>query len=142
MSHQLILRTFFLAVTTAFLMPSALGQEEAGANSIESLDVISEPGKIIVKLSLSKAPTAAPVSFTLANPPRIALDFAGTANALGRNVQNVGQGGLQSIRLGQSSGRTRVVLNMSTLVGYDTRVKGKTVEVVLDSAKTAAATTG
>ena len=140
MSHQAILRTLFLAVATVFLMPSALGQDAAAANSIESLEVVSEPGKTTVTLSLSKAPAAAPVSFTLANPPRIALDFAGTSNALGRNVQDVGQGGLRSIRLGQSSGRTRVVLNMTALVSYDTRVQGKTVEVVLNSTGTAEAT--
>lgn len=141
MPHKTILRTLFLALATAFVMPSASGQEEAGANSIESLEVSSQPGKIIVKFSLTKAPTAPPVSFTLSNPPRIALDFAGTANGTGRNVQEVGQGGLRSIRLGQSSGRTRVVLNMATLVGYDTRVRGNTVEVVLDSAETGVATT-
>ncbi len=141
MPHKTILRTLFLALATAFVMPSASGQEEAGANSIESFEVSSQPGKIIVKFSLTKAPTAPPVSFTLSNPPRIALDFAGTANGTGRNVQEVGQGGLRSIRLGQSSGRTRVVLNMATLVGYDTRVRGNTVEVVLDSAETGVATT-
>ena len=141
MPHKTILRTLFIALATAFVMPSASGQEEAGANSIESLEVSSQPGKIIVKFSLTKAPTAPPVSFTLSNPPRIALDFAGTANGTGRNVQEVGQGGLRSIRLGQSSGRTRVVLNMATLVGYDTRVRGNTVEVVLDSAETGVATT-
>lgn len=140
MSHKAILRTLFFAVATAFLMPSALGQDASAANSIESLEVVSEPGKTTVTLSLSKAPAAAPVSFTLANPPRIALDFAGTSNALGRNVQDVGQGGLRSIRLGQSSGRTRVVLNMTALVGYDTRVQGKTVEVVLNSTGAAEAT--
>jgi type IV pilus assembly protein PilQ len=141
MSHKIILRTFVLAVTLMFLLPPASAQDEAGANSIKSLDVSSQPGKIIVKLSLTNAPAEPPVSFTLANPPRIALDFAGTANALGRNVQEVGQGGLRSIRLGQSSGRTRVVLNMAELVGFETRVQGNTVEVVLDNSGTTAATT-
>jgi len=134
MSHKAILRTLFLAVVTGIFMSSALGQENAGENSIESLDVLSQSGKITVKFSLAKAPTAPPVSFTLANPPRIALDFASTENGLGRSVQSVEQGGLRSIRLGESSGRTRVVLNMTSLVGYETKVNGKTIEVVLGSA--------
>jgi len=141
MSHKAILRTLFLAVVTGIFMPSALGQGKAGENSIESLDVLSQSGKIIVKFSLAKAPTAPPVSFTLANPPRIALDFANTENGLGRNVQSVEQGGLRSIRLGESSGRTRVVLNMTSLVGYETKVNGKTVEVVLGSAEAGATKT-
>jgi type IV pilus assembly protein PilQ len=142
MSHKAILRTLFLAAVTTLLTPSALGQEKASENSIESLEVVSQPGKVIVKLSLAKAPAAPPVSFALANPPRIALDFASTANGLGRNVQDVGQGGLRSIRLGQSSGRTRVVLNMTSLVGYETRVQGKTVEVILANPGAAVAVTG
>ncbi len=134
MSHKAILRTLFLAAVTGMFMPSALGQEKAGKNSIESLDVLSQSGQITVKFSLAKAPTTPPVSFTLANPPRIALDFANTENGLGRNVQSVEQGGLRSIRLGESAGRTRVVLNMTSLVGYETKVNGRTVEVVLGSA--------
>ena len=141
MSHKAILRTLFLAVVTGTFMPSSLGQEKAGNNSIESLDVLSQSGQITVKFSLAKAPTAPPVSFTLANPPRIALDFASTENGLGRNVQSVEQGGLRSIRLGESNGRTRVVLNMTSLVGYETKVNGKTVEVVLGSAKAGATKT-
>ncbi len=135
MSHKAILRTLFLAVVTGMFMPSALGQEKAGNNSIESLEVLSQSGQITVKFSLAKAPAAPPVSFTLANPPRIALDFASTENGLGRNVQSVEQGALRSIRLGESNGRTRVVLNMTSLVGYETKVNGKTVEVVLGSAE-------
>lgn len=141
MSHKAILRSLFLAVVTGLFMPSALGQEKADENSIESLDVLTPPGQIIVKFSLEKAPTAPPVSFTLANPPRIALDFANTENGLGRNVQSVGQGGLQSIRLGESSGRTRVVLNMTSLVGYETKVNGKTVDVILSVAEAAGSKT-
>ena len=41
MSHKAILRTLFLAVVTGIFVPSALGQEKAGENSIESLDVLS-----------------------------------------------------------------------------------------------------
>ena len=67
MSHKAILRTLFLAVVTGIFMPFALGQENAGENSIESLDVLSQSGKITVKFSLAKVPTAPPVSFTLAN---------------------------------------------------------------------------
>ncbi len=144
MSRKAILRSCVVAITALFLAPLALAQEETSANSIDALEVSSQSGKVVVKLSLSKAPAAPPISFTLSNPPRIALDFAATANALGRNVQDVGQGGLRSIRLGQSSGRTRVVLNLSSPVSYETRVQGNTVEVVLNSpvAATAAATSG
>ena len=135
-----ILPAMVLMVGTMMAIPIASSQEEpAAANSIQSLEVSSKAGKVIVKMSLAKPVTAEPVSFALSNPPRIALDFADTSNALGRNVQDIGQGGLRSIRLGQSGGRTRVILNMASASSYVTRVQGKTVEIELDAAAATAA---
>jgi type IV pilus assembly protein PilQ len=116
------------------LMPLASAQQGTAANAIQALEVSSKADKVVVKMSLARPVTAEPISFALSNPPRIALDFADTSNALGRSVQDVNQGGLRSIRLGQSGGRTRVVLNMMETPSYVTRVQGNTVEIVLDAA--------
>ncbi|UCH48328.1 MAG: type IV pilus secretin PilQ [Betaproteobacteria bacterium] len=123
---------------TLLLVPAASAQERAASNAIQALEVSSTADKVVVKMSLARPVTAEPISFALSNPPRIALDFADTANALGRSVQDVNQGGLRSIRLGQSGGRTRVVLNMMATPSYVTRVEGNTVAIVLDAAATTA----
>ena len=122
-----ILRTWWLLVGTLLATQTAWGQEPATSNAIESLEVSSQSGKVVVRMSLAQPIADEPVSFTLSNPPRIALDFADTSNALGRNVQDIGQGELRSIRLGQSGGRTRVIFSMASMVGYVTQVQGRTI---------------
>ncbi len=123
---------------TLMMQPNAWAQDRPATNAIQALEVSSQADKVIVKMSLAKPVSAEPISFALSNPPRIALDFSDTSNALGRSVQDVGQGGLRSIRLGQSGGRTRVVFNMMASTSYVTRVQGNTVEVVMDAAAAAA----
>ena len=137
-----MLRTLWLLAGTLLATQAAWGQEPVTSNAIESLEVSSQSGKVVVRMSLAQPIADEPVSFTLSNPPRIALDFADTSNALGRNVQDIGQGELRSIRLGQSGGRTRVIFSMASMVGYVTRVQGQTVEIVLDTAGATAVSQG
>ena len=111
------------------------------ANIIQSIDVSSQAGLVTVKLGLKDAPTNPPAAFTVNNPPRVAFDFPATANGLGKNSQDVNQGDLRTIRLGQSGGRTRVVFNLAKMVKYDTKVDGNMVVITLQGATAAAATT-
>src|SRR6185436_11791486 len=109
------------------------------ANIIQSIDVSSQAGLVTVKLGLKDAPTNPPAAFTVNNPPRVAFDFPGTTNGLGKNSQEVNQGDLRTIRLGQSGGRTRVVLNLAKMVKYETKIEGNTVIITLQSGGTASA---
>ena len=61
-------------------------------NAIESINVTQQGASVILKINMKDAPSAPPAGFAVANPPRIALDFANTVNALGRNSQEIGQG--------------------------------------------------
>jgi type IV pilus assembly protein PilQ len=134
------IQAFFTCIAAAALMAFA---EMAGAqngNVVEALDVSTEPGKVTVKLSLREPLPNPPAGFTLSNPPRIAIDLPGTSNGLGRSSQDVNQGDLKTIRLGQSGGRTRVVFNLSKMVAYDARIEGKDIIVTLQSADVAAGT--
>jgi type IV pilus assembly protein PilQ len=115
---------------------AAQAQDEAktGAatgNVIQSVDVSAQGGSVTIKLGLKDAPSAPPATFTVNNPPRIALDFPNTANGLGKNSQDVNQGDLRNIRLGQSGGRTRVVLNLAKMAKYESRTEGNTVIITL-----------
>ncbi len=120
------------------LMTLSVPASAQNGNVIESLDVSTQSGKVTVKLSLKEPLPNPPAGFTLNNPPRIAIDLPGTSNGLGRSTQDVNQGDLKTIRLGQSSGRTRVVFNLSKMVAYDARMEGKDVIVTLQSAATTA----
>ncbi|HKQ23518.1 MAG TPA: type IV pilus secretin PilQ [Burkholderiales bacterium] len=127
---------------------AAHGQETktengSAGNVIQSIDVSAQAGTVTVRLGLKEALPNPPASFTVNNPPRVALDLPNTANGLGKSTQDVNQGDLRTIRFGQAGGRTRVVFNLAKLVKYDTRMEGNTVVVTLqgNGATTAAPAT-
>ncbi len=112
---------FFLASFTA----------HSQQNAIESLNVTQQGASVVLKVNLREAPAAAPTGFTVASPPRVALDFPNTVNALGRNSQDIGQGDLRSVNVVQVGDRSRMVLNLKAPVTYDTKVEGKAVIITL-----------
>ncbi len=111
----------------------------AQSNALTDIGFASLPGnRVQVKLTLSdSAPD--PLSFTIDNPARIALDFQGVANQLQRKTQTIGVGAAASVSAVESKGRTRVVLNLVKLVPYQTRVEGNDVIITLESPTVATA---
>lgn len=113
--------------------------EDTAQNTIESIDVTAlQGGRVAVKITLKQALTNPPAGFSLNNPPRIAFDFPNTANALGKNIQEVDKSGLRSINIVQAGGRTRLVMNLAKPFGYDTKIDGKDLVVTLQSTETGA----
>jgi len=120
---------------------AAHGEDKSASpaiNVIQSIDVSTQAGTVTVKFGFKDAPTNPPAAFTVNNPPRVAFDFLGTTNGLGKNSQDVNQGDLRTIRLGQSGGRTRVVFNLTKMVKYDTKIDGNTVIIRLEGGVSAA----
>lgn len=130
------------------LAPLALAQdsEEAASNSITAIDyTVLQGGKLLLKVGLKQPLANPPAGFTINNPPRIALDFPDTANALGKSTINVGEGALRSVNVVQSGKKTRLVLNLARNTPYDTTIEGNTLVIALQgvgpSATVAARTT-
>jgi len=67
---------------------------------------------------------AEPLAFTIDNPARIALDFAGTSIGLMKRFQEIGIGVAQSVNTAEAKGRTRVVINLSRMEDYNTSISG------------------
>ena len=111
-------------------------------NSVEAFNVSQQSGKVIIKLTLKEALKSQPGSFTVANPARIAFDLPNTVNGLGRNSQSIGEGELVSMNMVQAGERTRMVLNLRQLVGYDTRIDGKNLVIILAGATVASGSGG
>jgi type IV pilus assembly protein PilQ len=111
--------------------PSVGAAEAAAANSIDSLVVAQQAGSMVVKIDLKQALAKAPSSFSVANPARIVFDFAGTANGLGRSVQQVNEGDLRSINIVQVGDRTRLVLNLKKAGTYQTQQEGNSFTITL-----------
>ncbi len=111
-------------------------------NSIDAIDVAGQQGgNIVIRVTLKEPMSNPPKGFTINNPPLIAFDFPGTANGLGKNSQEVGDGDLRNMKIVQAGDRTRVVLNLNKSLGYETRVDGKVVVITLQGAAGVAAAT-
>ena len=113
---------------------SAFAAETASGNSLLSVDVAGLPGnKAQITLTLSK-PAPTPLSFTIDNPARIALDFPGTSNALAQRSQKVGIGQVESLTAVEAQGRTRVVINLANMVPYEAHADGNKVILTVQNA--------
>ncbi len=115
------------------------GQTQALANQIEGLEVAEQGGMLYVRLTLREPLAAPPPSFSVANPARIAFDFAGTGNALGRNAQSIEQGDLRSANIVQVGDRTRLVLNLVKMSPYEARVQGRDLIIAISPTSAQAA---
>jgi len=106
---------------------------------LEAIDVQPGPGQQ-VELRLRLNGTAPePMSFTIDDPARISLDLPNTVLALPSRRQDANVGPLTTILTAEANGRTRVVLNLSTMVPYETRVEGDSVYVMIGQAPGASA---
>ena len=106
---------------------------------IESVTGSIQGGSELVRIQLSEPLAAPPKGFAIQSPARIALDFPGVTNAMGRSAVEVNQGNLRSVNVVQAGDRTRVVLNLKQSAAYTTQIQGKTLLVLLEPAPSAAA---
>ena len=119
------------ALFAAALWLVGMGVALAQANSIESFNVTQQGGKITVRVQTKQPLNGMPPSFTVASPARIAFDFPGTTNNLGRNSQDIGEGELRSMNLVQGADKTRLVLNLRRSVAHDAVVDGNNLIITL-----------
>jgi len=101
------------------------------AANLNNMDVASLPGdRVELKLAFDE-PVAAPRGYTLDQPARIALDLPGVSSKLGTKNRELGMGNARSVTVVEAQGRTRLIVNLTTLVPYSTRVDGNNLFVVL-----------
>jgi type IV pilus assembly protein PilQ len=112
------------------------------ANRLEGITFTTGAGnKVELTLKLSdNAPT--PLTFTVDNPARIALDLPDTTVAMQSRRVDVKQGVVDTVNVAEANGRTRVVLNVDNLVPYETRVSGNTIVVSVGGAGGRASSSG
>ncbi len=96
-------------------------------------------GQVEVTMRLAAPPTD-PKLFTTDAPPRIAVDFDGTRNAVVERRINVGSGAASAITAIEAAGRTRVVVELYRPSPYTTRLDGN--NLVLSIGAGASASTG
>ncbi|MFV3384772.1 type IV pilus secretin PilQ [Pseudomonas sp. NY15364] len=122
-----------VALLAALLSPAVL------AANLQDLNVASLPGdRVELKLSFDE-PVTAPRGYTVEQPARIALDLPGVSNKLGSKNRELGVGNARSVTIVEAKDRTRLIVNLTNLAPYSTRVEGSDLYVLVGDASAAAA---
>ncbi len=131
-----------LLISTGLLGNAFAADEDLFSNKIENIDFSAlSGGRVSIRVKLKEALANPPAGFTLNNPSRIALDFPNVGNGLSKSNIPSEQGALKSVSLAQAKDRTRMVLNLSRNVGYNTVLSGKDVIITLQGNEAATAST-
>jgi type IV pilus assembly protein PilQ len=134
MMKNVLVRRFIQAAICPVGLLLLVSFARAQQNSIENFDVTQAGGQVLVRVSMKNPIASTPGSFTIANPARIAFDFADTTNGLGRNSQDIGEAVLRSMNLVQVGDRTRLVLNLRNMVPHEAKVEGNSFLITLAAA--------
>ena len=129
-ARSVVLKLTALAQVALLLFVGSAANAQEG-NRLQDIQIQSLPGdRVELKLIMSgTAPE--PLAFTIDDPARIALDLADTTLGLTSRRRDVNIGPLDTVLTAEANGRTRVVLNLGTMVAYETRASGNTVTVIL-----------
>ncbi|MBX3586213.1 MAG: type IV pilus secretin PilQ [Ramlibacter sp.] len=125
-----------LAMLSIAMLPLAAWSQ----NSVEAVTGSIQGGSEVVRIDFSKPLAAIPAGFAIQAPARIALDFPGISNGLGRSTVDINQGNLKSINVVQAGERTRLVLNLKASTAYKAQIQGKSLLVLLDPVPVASTT--
>ena len=134
----------------AFLLLAVVSFAARAADPIklESIDVQTLSGQQVQLTLHMSGPAPEPLPFTIDKPARIAFDLPNTTLALSSRRIDVKSGGGDTVLAAEANGRTRVVVNVDSLIPYATKVDGNSIVVSLgaqpgaDVGKPAAARAG
>jgi type IV pilus assembly protein PilQ len=134
-------RRWVMQMAAALLLCCGFSANAQEGNRLQDIQVQSLPGqRVELKLILSgTAPD--PLAFTIEDPARIAIDLPETTLGLSSRRRDVNLGPLDTVLTAEANGRTRVVLNLDSMVAYETRKSGNTIFVTLGTEGGAAAQT-
>lgn len=122
-----------VALMAVLLSPAVL------AANLQGIDVASLPGdRVELRLSFDE-PVTAPRGYTIEQPARIALDLPGVVNKLGSKNRELGVGNARSVTVVEAKDRTRLIVNLTNLAPYSTRVEGNDLFVLVGESSAASA---
>lgn len=121
-----------VAMSSLQAQVASVESQAAGMPIIQAVTGSLQGGVEVVKIDLSQPLKAVPNGFSIKSPAKIALDFAGVGNVMGRSTIDVNQGNLQSINMIPAGDRTRVVLNLRQATNYKAELQGQSLLVTLE----------
>jgi len=117
----------------AFVALAAISFTARAADPVklESIDVQTLSGQQVqLKLHMD-GPAPEPLPFTIDKPARIAFDLPNTTLALASRRFDVRSAGVDTVVAAEANGRTRVVVNVDTLLPYTTKIDGNNLVITL-----------
>ena len=117
--------------TLGFSLWIALMSPMVLAANLKMLDVAALPGdRVELKLSFD-GPPPQPKGYTTESPARIALDLPGVASQLASKNLDLGSGNARTATVVEAKERTRLIVSLTQLAPYTTRVQGNNLFVVV-----------
>jgi type IV pilus assembly protein PilQ len=124
-----VMRSLFRVLLAGFFACGAAHAE----NVLDDISYTALPGgKVEVTLKFANA-AGTPQAFSTESPPSIALDFSDTRNGVGKRRIDVGAGSVSGVSAIEAAGRTRVVVDLFRVAGYDTRNNGKNIVLTINN---------
>jgi len=123
------------AVVVGCAMPLAAWAQ----NAIRSITSTQQAGTEVVRIELKEPLAALPRGFAIQQPPRIAVDLPGVGNEMADSRVELNQGNLRSAVVAQSGDRTRLVLTLKQAAGYQARLDGNALVLVVETGTTSVA---
>lgn len=121
-----------LSKFAVLLSALCLSQAALAANAITDVSFETLPGDRLQLAIQMEGEAPEPLSFTINNPARIALDFQDTVSKVTKSAIPIGVGAISSVNVATQNERTRVIINLAELVSYDLQTNNNTLYVTLD----------
>ncbi|MEM7612656.1 MAG: type IV pilus secretin PilQ [Pseudomonadota bacterium] len=115
----------------ALLATPVHAQDAEPSNGLQDIQIQALPNRGVELRLIMREAAPEPLSFTIDNPARIVLDIPDSALEMGTRRQQVDLGPLDTVLMAEANGRTRAVLNLQSLVDYQTSVSGNAIIVTL-----------
>ncbi len=98
---------------------------------LTAIEFSSLPGdRTEIRMSFDGAPPQ-PTGYTIEQPARIVLDMPGVISGLVEKHHNLGVGNARKVSVISTPDRTRAIVNLTQLVGYETDVRGNTLYLLV-----------
>ncbi|MEZ5561007.1 MAG: type IV pilus secretin PilQ [Pseudomonadales bacterium] len=103
----------------------------ARAATIEAIEFSSLPGDRTEIRMRFDGPPPQPTGYTIEEPARIVLDMPGVESALTEKHHDLGIGNARRVSVISTKDRTRAIVNLTRLVGYETEIQGNTLYLLV-----------
>ncbi len=112
-------------------MVAACYSVSVSALQMKSIEFSSLPGdKTEIRMNFDGEPPV-PTGYTIEQPARIALDLVGVTSGLASKYHPLGVGNARSVTVVEAGDRTRVIVSMTELVAYSTRIDANSLYVLV-----------